>query len=192
MLRQKLSTWFLFMFKQRLAPYCEIHPGAMEAVCQLAAPFRPNKDVFCDLGCGDGRVVIEVAKRFNVPTVGVEINSTIADTARRRVEEAGLGQQVRIVEADLTRTDLANTLADCTILNMFLSEHGNLALRPQLERYLCTHADAGARLTSVLFPMPGWQPADQIKLSGGTKVYLYNATSFPLLNLNYGSAPKLR
>lgn len=45
-------------------------------------------DVFCDIGCGDGRVLIAATSRYRCRSVGIEIDPMIAEQARKHVAEA--------------------------------------------------------------------------------------------------------
>ncbi len=57
-----------------------------------------------DGGCGTGRVAIELA-RHGIKVVGVDVDASMLDTARR------LAPELTWVEADLTTLDLARTFA---------------------------------------------------------------------------------
>jgi hypothetical protein len=48
-----------------------------------------SSDVFADIGCGDGRVLIAAVRQYNVRrAVGIEIDPIVADAARRSVRRA--------------------------------------------------------------------------------------------------------
>ena len=56
-------------------------------------------DTFCHLGCGDGNAVAIAVKEFGVKkSVGVEIDKSIADNARRHI--AGLNN-AHIINTDI-------------------------------------------------------------------------------------------
>ena len=45
-----------------------------------------KSDIFCHLGCGEGNAVAIAAKEFGVKkSVGIEIDKSLADTARRNI-----------------------------------------------------------------------------------------------------------
>lgn len=73
-------------------------------------------DHLVDLGCGDGRLVIEAASRRGCHATGVENDPTLAARARRSVHEAGVGQLVSIVEGDAADFDLRHA----TVVVMFI------------------------------------------------------------------------
>src|ERR1041385_8452729 len=58
---------------------------------------------FLDLGCGDGRVLIEAAKR-GASVRGIDIDPEMAEVARARLEEAGIPGTVEV--ADIAVADL--------------------------------------------------------------------------------------
>ena len=55
---------------------------------------------FVDLGCGDGRLVVEAAARFGCKATGVENDPELVKRARERAAAAGVDGLVDIVEAD--------------------------------------------------------------------------------------------
>ncbi len=59
----------------------------VERMLQLAEVRKD--DILYDLGSGDGRIVIEAAKKFGVRGVGVDLNPTLVEQARRRAAEEG-------------------------------------------------------------------------------------------------------
>ena len=55
---------------------------------------------FLDLGCGDGRLVVEAAARFGCKASGVENDPDLVKRARERATAAGVDDLVDIVESD--------------------------------------------------------------------------------------------
>ena len=68
----------------------------------------------CDLGCGDGRLLLAAAQR-GAEVVGVELDEQLAAGARRRLAEAGLPGQVLV--GDL----LADELPEADVYLAYLS-----------------------------------------------------------------------
>jgi SAM-dependent methyltransferase len=57
-----------------------------------------------DVHCGGGRWLIAMARRFpNIELVGVEFEADSVARARQHVEEEGLGDRIRIVQADVSK-----------------------------------------------------------------------------------------
>lgn len=89
-------------------PHSEI-AAALEAA-------KPSQTIpFVDIGCGDARILIEAVQTWGVRrAIGYEIDPEQAALARARVEAAGLGQFIEIIEADATQVDLPdNAIVYC-------------------------------------------------------------------------------
>ncbi len=124
-------------------------------------------DVFYDLGCGDGRVVIEAAKR-GARGVCVEIREDLIKQAMKAAEENGVADRIRFVRADFRTVDVS----DATVVYMYLLTRVNEALKPKLEREL----RIGTRIVTLDFEVPGWKPIHVEKhYTGGLErtIYLY-------------------
>lgn len=61
------------------------------SICHL----QPG-DVFFDLGCGDGRLLIAVAQAFNIKCVGYDIDEDVVAEALQNVNEAGLSHLIHV------------------------------------------------------------------------------------------------
>jgi SAM-dependent methyltransferase len=59
-----------------------------------------------EMGCGTGRLVLEMA-RAGLAVTGVDNSSAMLALARRKIEQAGLLNRVTLVQADLCDLDLA-------------------------------------------------------------------------------------
>ena len=141
-------------------------PQVVSAMLELAQV--SEKDVVYDLGCGDGRIVIEAAKRYGARGVCVDIDPRRIAEARANAAEAGVAHKIRFREQDLMRTDLS----DATVVTLFLSYDLNLALQPKLEREL----PAGTPVVSHWHRMGDWQPEKTITVKGpdrGNEVFLF-------------------
>ncbi|MEM2202627.1 MAG: class I SAM-dependent methyltransferase [Candidatus Bathyarchaeia archaeon] len=64
-------------------------------------------EVFADLGCGDGSVLIEAAKKFGVYCVGFEINPVMVKLANKKAKIAGVKHLIDIVCSDLFTIDFS-------------------------------------------------------------------------------------
>lgn len=73
-------------------------------------------DVVADIGCGDGRIVIEASRRFGCRSVGIEQSAELAATAQHAVAERELSELVHIIRADGFDVDLN----DVTVVVLFL------------------------------------------------------------------------
>jgi hypothetical protein len=87
------------------APFLATPVPLIRRLLDLASPGRD--ELLVDLGCGDGRVVIEAARRYGCQAVGIEANGDLAGLARGRVEAEGLNGRVVIEHRDLTGFDIS-------------------------------------------------------------------------------------
>jgi precorrin-6B methylase 2 len=132
----------------QLAPF---DPTPQEVVDRMLALAGVQKgDVVYDLGAGDGRVVIAAAKKYGAKAVGFEIDPGLVKLARENVRNQGMESLVEIRQQDFLTADLS----PATVVALYLSYDGNLALRPQLMRQL----KPGARVVSYTFDLGDWQP----------------------------------
>ncbi len=104
----------------------------------LAAAGVQADDIVMDLGCGDGRVAIEAARRFGCRAIGVEVVPDLAARARAAVDAAGVADRVEIREAPVQAT----SLADATVLFVFLPSQ----LVPAVVQRCLDTARPGARV----------------------------------------------
>lgn len=65
-----------------------------------------QKDIFTDLGCGDGRICIQAARDYGCFAIGIERDKELVEIARENVQRAGLTASIIIREADILNTDL--------------------------------------------------------------------------------------
>ncbi|HVP93076.1 MAG TPA: methyltransferase domain-containing protein, partial [Acidobacteriota bacterium] len=82
-----------------IAPYVPSPPQVIRQMLILAE-LRP-REVFFDLGAGDGRTVIMAAKDFGARAVGVELREDLVKKALSTVYENGLQDRVTIVNGDM-------------------------------------------------------------------------------------------
>jgi protein-L-isoaspartate O-methyltransferase len=64
-----------------------------------------KSDVFADIGCGDGRLLIEAVETFGCSAVGIEIDPVKADKAREKVKAAGLSDRITVLTGDAKSFD---------------------------------------------------------------------------------------
>ncbi len=131
-----------------IAPYLASPMPVVRRMLMLA-DVKPGEIVY-DLGCGDGRIVITAAREFGAYAVGIEIRRDLALKAMRAVEEAGLTDRVKIINANFFDVDIS----DADVVTLYLTTSANLKVKPKLEREL----KPGARVVSHEYEIPGWTP----------------------------------
>lgn len=142
-------------------PYAGTRPEIIALMLDLAAVGPGDKVV--DLGTGDGRILLAAARR-GARGEGVDLDPVLIGRARRSAEQAGLAGRVAFRTEDLFRT----SLADATVVTMFLLPEVNLRLRPRI----LSDMQPGARIVSHAFGMADWRP-DAADRAGGARVYLW-------------------
>ena len=64
-----------------------------------------SESVFCDLGCGDGSVMIEAARKTGCRCIGVEIDPIKVNAARRMIKDHGLSSKIQVIQGDVRDFD---------------------------------------------------------------------------------------
>ena len=149
----------------QLAPF---DPTPHEVVERMLALAEVRKDdVIYDLGSGDGRVLIAAAKKYGARGVGFEIDAGLVKLARENARREGVEKLVEIRQQDFLSADLS----PATVVTLYLSYDGNLAVREQLQRQL----KPGARVVSYMFDMGDWPPkiAESYRDAAGETHALY-------------------
>ena len=106
-------------------------------------------DSLIDLGSGDGRIVIEAAKR-GANAVGIEIDPVLVERSRALAKRDGVEARARFIAQDLFDTDFSR--AD--VVTMYLLPDVNAKLSPKLFALL----RPGARIVSHDYDLGGWPP----------------------------------
>ncbi|HEX6324473.1 MAG TPA: methyltransferase domain-containing protein [Vicinamibacterales bacterium] len=141
--------------------YVPTPPEVVEAMLRLAK-VGPN-DVVYDLGSGDGRIVITAAQKFGARGIGFDIDPERIAEANANLAQAGVGDRVRFVQADLFEQDLS----EATVITLYLLPSLNMKLRPTLWKL-----KPGTRIVSHSFDMGDWQPEATENINGRT-VYFW-------------------
>ncbi len=137
-------------------PFVTTPPDAIARMLELAAP-QPD-ETLADLGSGDGRIVIEAARRYGIQAVGFEMDESLVRISRMNAKKAGVLQHTRFEVEDIFDVDLSGV----QVVTMFLRDSINLRLRPKL----CKELPAGARVVTYRYAMGEWQPRHAEELHG--------------------------
>jgi len=89
-----------------------------------------STDVFMDLGCGDGRLLIEAARQSNCRCIGIDVNGKLVRKAIRNVKNAGLAKKISIRSGNIFECDIS----EATVWYTFLY-HWMPHLIPILNKY---------------------------------------------------------
>ncbi|MPZ42278.1 MAG: methyltransferase domain-containing protein [Betaproteobacteria bacterium] len=107
-------------------------------------------DVLIDLGSGDGRIVIEAAKRFGARGLGIEMNASLVETSRAAARREGVAERARFERGDALTTDLG----PASVVTLYLSPELNERLLPRILAAL----RPGSRVVSHDFAISNWAP----------------------------------
>jgi len=133
-----------------LAPYVPTPLDVVHRMLELAKV--TEDDVVYDLGCGDGRIVIEAAQRYGSRGVGIDYDPERIAEANATAERRGLQDLVTFRQEDAMTADVS----EATVVTLYLLTSSNRKLRPLLTRQL----RPGARIVSHAFRMGDWEPEE--------------------------------
>ena len=117
--------------KPKTTPDCVFVPtphDIVEAMLQMAD--IKKTDVVYDLGCGDGRIVVQAAKKRGCKGVGFEIVPELAQQARDNATKNKVAHLVQIKEEDLFKADFS----EATVLPVYLLPDMLKQLKPKLAK----------------------------------------------------------
>ena len=129
-------------------PFVPTPPEVVDRMLELAQ--IKSSDVVYDLGSGDGRIVIQAAKRYGVKGVGIEIDPDLVAKARNNAFKEKVENLVEFREQDALTVDVSAA----TVITLYMIPEFNAKLRPIFDRQL----SSGARVVSHDFEIQGWKP----------------------------------
>lgn len=88
-----------------LEPFLVTPDALLDPLFDVAGVDR--SDVFADIGCGDGRIVVAAAQRRGCRAIGVEQSSQSVEVAHRHVAADRLTDRIRIIHGDAREVDLS-------------------------------------------------------------------------------------
>ena len=139
-------------------PYEPSSPEIVEGMLKLANVTK--KDIVFDLGCGDGRIVIEAARKHGARGFGIDMDQDRIVEARENARKAGVSHRVVFRNEDLFQTNIRSA----TVVMLYLWPHVNLRLLPKLQREL----KPGTRIVSHSHNMGDWKPEKEVQVDGHT------------------------
>ncbi|MDB9315830.1 methyltransferase domain-containing protein [Spirulina sp. CS-785/01] len=119
------------------------------------AQLTPN-DIFYDLGCGAGNLLIAAVQKSGCRGVGVDIDPQQIAAARQQAEQSPRRDRLSFHQGNLFTANLRSA----TVVFLYLLPHLNLRLRPQLFGQL----QPQTRIISHQFDLGDWPPKQVIKL----------------------------
>jgi SAM-dependent methyltransferase len=145
-------------FPDKLKPvYFPTPHEVVEEMCRLGKVGKD--DVVYDIGCGDGRLVVAAVKEFGARRgVGIDIDPDLVKLCRENARKAGVDDRVEFREEDALKI---KSLADATVVLLYVGDELNLKLRPVLQSTL----KPGSRVVSHRFTMGDWKPDETRRIT---------------------------
>ena len=143
-------------------PYVQTPHEVVLAMLNMAGVNRD--DLLFDLGCGDGRIVIAVAREFGARGVGIDIDPDRVREAREQAAAAGVSDRVEFRQQDLFDADFNGA----TVVAIYLLPEVNRELLPVLLHRL----KPGTRIVSHAFGLGTWPPEKAAEING-CKIFLW-------------------
>jgi outer membrane protein assembly factor BamB len=142
-------------------------PDIVEKMLDLAAVKKG--ELVCDLGCGDGRILVAAAKKNGARGYGIDIDPACVKLAREAVAEAKVGDLVTIEKGDLFDADCSK--AD--VVALYLLPTTLQKLIPKFEKL-----KPGTRIVTHAFAIPGLMPDKVVSVTSSEdeqerKLYLW-------------------
>lgn len=148
---QLLQLPFFLLARVRGAVYMPTADDRLAIMLKLARLKRGERAV--DLGSGDGRVVIALAKAGAVAH-GYEINPFLVWESRQNARLAGVADRTRFHWQSFWKVDLSAY----TVVMLY----GIPYIMESLEKKLRRELKPGTRVISNAFPFPTWKPTQKV------------------------------
>jgi len=125
-------------------------PSPMHVVQKMIEVADIKKgDVLYDMGSGDGRIIIEAAKKYGVRGVGIDLNPDLVAKARENAKNEGVSDLVEFRAQDGLTVDIS----EATVVTLYMFKWFNNALKPKLQKLR-----PGSRIVAHDFDIDDWKP----------------------------------
>ena len=155
----------------KLAPFNPINiDGLKVALEMLGVKKLSAMSKLYDLGCGDGRVLIEACKINDfLLVVGVEYDLSLCIRARENIASNGFDLRAKVFHSNVMDVDIS----DASVIFIYLVPDGIRALSDSLTVALANDV----KIVTYVFSIPGLMPSRVEVYKGSTKLYLYTKDS---------------
>lgn len=109
-----------------------------------------SDDIVIDLGSGDGRILVEAAKR-GATVIGYELNPFLVWWSRHKLSV--FGDRAKVYRENLLKADLSQA----TVIYIF----GITSIMPLIAKKLTEECRPGSKIISFAFAIPGWKPVEE-------------------------------
>ncbi len=152
-----------------LAPFVPTPMVVVERMLELGEV--NSQSVLYDLGCGDGRIVIQAAKKYGARGVGIDIDPVRIEESNANAKKEAVEDFVEFRLGDVMKADFS----EATVITLYLLPESNEILRPLLEKFL----KHGTFVVTHNYYIPGWSEkeitVDTVYTENGEEhdIYLY-------------------
>lgn len=112
-------------------------------------------DLLYDLGCGDGRIVVQAARKLGCKAVGVDIDAARIAECHQNAKKAKVEPLTAFLQKDIFELDLSKA----NVVTLYLLPELNVKLIPQLQEL-----KPGSRIVSHDFDMAGVDPVRTVTI----------------------------
>ena len=131
-------------------------PSTMPVVERMLELAEVRKDDFLyDLGSGDGRILIQAAKKYGTRGVGIDLDPQRVAEARQKAKEEGVSHLVEFRAEDGTQTDISKA----TVVTLYMFKWFNNAIKPKLQKLR-----PGSRIVAHDYDIDDWKPTAVVQL----------------------------
>ena len=138
-------------------PYVQTPMEIVERMLRMAEVKKD--DYVIDLGSGDGRIIIEAAKR-GARGLGVDIDPNLVKHAIENAQKAGVDNRTQFIVKDIFETDLSAA----TVVAFYLLPDFNAKLLPKL-----LALKPGTRIVSHDGGIADWPPDERLEMRAPEK-----------------------
>jgi SAM-dependent methyltransferase len=138
-------------------PYVQTPMEIVERMLRMAEVKKD--DYVIDLGSGDGRIIIEAAKR-GARGLGVDIDPNLVKHATENAQKAGVGERTQFMVKDIFETDLSAA----SVVAFYLLPDFNAKLLPKL-----LALKPGTRIVSHDGGIADWPPDERLEMRAPEK-----------------------
>lgn len=126
-----------------------------------------KNDLVYDLGSGDGRIVIQAAKKYGCRAIGFEIDDDRVAESLENIKKEKIGHLVKIIQQDIYTVDLS----PASVITSYLLPEMNKKLIPQFQKM-----KPGSRIVCHDYAIPGAKYEKYYEMTSnedGVKHYIY-------------------
>ena len=151
------------------APWHPLLPGTIRRILNFAE--IKQGETICDLGCGEGRVLVTAAKEYSARGVGIEIDPIKVGLARMLARFKNVDQQVKITRGNIFEFDPQ----DADVVYLYLTHQAMDRLFPEILKKL----KPTVRIVTYRFCIRGMTPE---KVSADKTLFLYQLSKGKEIN----------